>query len=94
MSADSFHHVIEQGERKKQHIEDFQNFADLVDFSGKTLLMGHDKFLQNSHGVYQAKYASKKPKLELILVVRFERRSNEMHWKESNMHEFQSAEFL
>ena len=51
MSADSFHHVIEQGKRKKQHIEDFQNFADLVDFGGKTLLMGHDKFLQ-THMVY------------------------------------------
>ena len=39
-------------------------------------------------------YASKKPKLEVIQVVRFERGSNEMHWKESNMDEFQSAEFL
>ena len=42
----------------------------------------------------QAKYTSDKPKLEVIQVVRFERGSNEMHWKQSNMDEFQSAEFL
>ena len=33
MPADNFHHVIEQGMRKKQRIEDFQDFADLVSFS-------------------------------------------------------------
>ena len=33
MPADNFHHVIEQGTRKKQRIEDFQDFADLVSFS-------------------------------------------------------------
>ena len=94
MSADSFHHVIEQGMRKKQSIEDFQDFVDLVDFSGKALVMEHDDFLQLPRGVSQAKYASKKPKLQVMQVIRFERASNEMHWKESNMDEFRSAEFL
>ena len=42
----------------------------------------------------QAKYTSDKPKLEVIQVVQFERGSNEMHWKQNNMDEFQSAEFL
>ena len=50
--------------RKKQHIEDFQDFVDLVDFSGKALVKEHDNFLQVPCGVSQAKYASKKPKLE------------------------------
>ena len=45
MSADSFHHVIEQGMRKKR-IEDFQDSVDLVDYSGKALVMEHDDFLQ------------------------------------------------
>ena len=64
MSTDSFHHVIEQGMRKKQCIKDF---VDLVEFSGKAFVMEHDHFLP------------------------FERGSNEMHWKESNMDEFQRA---
>ena len=56
--------------------------------------MEHAGFLQIPRGAFQAKYASKKPKLEVIQVVQFERGSNEMHWKESNVDEFQSAEFL
>ena len=51
MSTDSFHHAIEQGMRKKQRTEDFQDFVDLVDFSGKALLMKHDDFLQIPRGV-------------------------------------------
>ena len=94
MSADSFHLAIEQGIRKKQHIQDFQDSVDLVHFSGKPLVMEHADFLQIPRGAFQAKYASKKPKLEVIQVVRFERGSNEMRWKESNVDEFQSAEFL
>ena len=42
----------------------------------------------------QAKYARKKPKLEVIQAIQFKGGTNEMHWKESNMDEFQSAEFL
>ena len=79
MSADSFHHVIEQAMRKKQGIEDFQDFVDLVDFSRKALVMEHDDFLQITGDVSQAKYGSRKPKLEVIQVVHFERGSNEMH---------------
>ena len=94
MSADSFHLAIEQGIRKKQHIQDFQDSVDLVHFSGKPLVMEHAGFLQIPRGAFQAKYASKKPKLEVIQVVRFERGSSEMRWKESNVDEFQSAEFL
>ena len=45
MSADSFHHVIEQGMRKKQSVGDFQDFVDLVDFSRKAPVMEHDNFL-------------------------------------------------
>ena len=52
---------------------------DLVDFSGKALAMEHDDFLQITRDLSQAKYASKKAKLEVIQVVQFERGSNEMH---------------
>ena len=55
MSADSFHHVLEQGMRKKQSVGDFQDFVDLVDFSGKTPVMEHDDFLQILCGLSQAK---------------------------------------
>ena len=41
--------------------------------------MEHDDFLQITRDVSQAKYASKKAKLEVIQVVQFERGSNEMH---------------
>ena len=94
MSGDSFHYVIEQGMKKKQRIQDFQYFIDLVDFSGKAHVMEHVNFLQILRDVSRAKYASKKPKLWVIQVIQFERGSNEMRWKESNMDEFQSAEFL
>ena len=30
MSADSFHHKVEQGMKKKKRCEDFQDFVDLV----------------------------------------------------------------
>ena len=53
MSTGSFDHVIEQGMRKKQRIEDFQDFVDLVDFSGKALVMEHDDLLQIPRGVSQ-----------------------------------------
>ena len=43
MSAGSFHHVIEQGMRKKQRIEDFQ----------EVLVMEHDDLLQIPRGVSQ-----------------------------------------
>ena len=80
--------LLNKESEKKQHIQDFQDSVDLVHFSGKPLVMEHAGFLQIPRGAFQAKYASKKPKLEVIQVVQFERGSNEMHWKESNVDEF------
>ena len=38
MSADSFHHLIEQGMRRKRNIEDLQDFCDVVEKSGHALV--------------------------------------------------------
>ena len=35
MSADSFHHQVEQKMQKKKRLEDFQDFVDIVDTCGQ-----------------------------------------------------------
>ena len=51
----------------------------------------HDDFLQIPRGVSQASTLARN--LEAIQVVRFERGSNEMHWKESNIMNFKVQNF-
>lgn len=81
MSADIFHHLVEQNMRKQRRVEDFQDFVNLVDSCGKSLVMEYNSFFKFPRGVSQAKYASKKPKLEDVQVVMFKRGSDEMFWK-------------
>ena len=38
MSADAFHHMIEQGIRKERRIENFYDFVDVVEKKGKALV--------------------------------------------------------
>ena len=95
MSADSFHHLVEQNMRKQRRVEDFQDFVNLVDSCGKSLVMEYNNFFKFPRGVSQAKYASKKPKLEDVQVVMFKRGSDEMFWKTTHAQkDFQSSQFL
>ena len=81
MSADAFHHMIEQGMRKNSRIETFYDFVDLVEKKGKALVMKYDDFLRIPHGVSQASYARAKPKLENVRVSYFQRGSYMLHWR-------------
>ena len=81
MSADSFHHLVEQGMRKKKNVEDFQDFCDIVDKSGQALVMKYDDFYLVPRGVSQGKYASGKPLMDDIQVCKFEKGSQNMFWK-------------
>ena len=66
MSADSFHHQVEQGMRQKKRVEDFQDFIDIVNKCGISLVMNFDDFFKIPKGLSQAKYTSNKPKLENV----------------------------
>ena len=81
MSADSFHHKVEKAIRQKRRVEDFQDFVDIIDCCGKALVMNFDDFFDFPRGVSQGKYAEGKPKLEDVVVVKFERGSDKMFWK-------------
>ena len=95
MSADSFHHKVEQAMKQKKRVEDFQDFVNVVEKCGKSLQMKCNDFYNYPKGVSQAKYASKKPKLENVQVAKFSRGSSELFWKQNHFdQEFDSALFL
>ena len=95
MSADSFHHQVEQKMQKKKRLEDFQDFVDIVDTCGQSIVMNYHDFFKIPHDVSQAKYTTSKPKLEDIQSVKFEKGSERMFWKTSHaQEEFYSSQFL
>ena len=67
--------------KKKTRVEDFQDFVDLVNASGKFFVMDCKSFWFVPCGVSQGKYASEKPELENFQVVMFKRRSDKIFWK-------------
>ena len=81
MSADSFHHKVEKGMRQMKRVEDFQDFVEIVDKCGKALVMKYSDFYDVPKGLSQAVYASEKPKLENVQVIKFVRGSAKMFWK-------------
>ena len=95
MSADSLHHRVEQGMKKKTRVEDFQDFADLDNACGNSFVVDYQGFFLVSRGVSQGKYASKKPKLENLQVVMFKSRSDKIFWNTRHSQEqFHEAQFL
>ena len=95
MSADSFHHQIEQGMRTKKRVDNFEDFVSIVNSKGKSIVMKFDDFYHIPKGVSQAKYAQHKPKLDLVQIVEFRKGSTKMFWKGSHIEEeFKEAEFL
>ena len=94
MSANNFHQV-EQLMHQKKNVEDFQGFVDVVSSCGQSLGMKCNNFFDFPKGVSQANYTCEKPKLEQVQVIKFERVSIEMFWKESHKSEsFRSSKFL
>ena len=96
MSADNFHHYVEQRMREKKNVEDFQDFVDVVSSCGQSLVMKYYHFFDFPKGVSQANYIREKPKLEQVVqVIKFERGSIKMFWKESHKSEkFKSSTFF
>ena len=56
MSADSFHHQIEQRLCQRKKVEDFQDFVKIIDSWGKYLLMSFNDFFEISKVLCQSKY--------------------------------------
>ena len=76
-------------------MEDFQDFIELVNSSGKSLVMEFKDFLDFPRGVSQGKYTQGKPKLEDIQVVLFKRGSDKIFWKSSHSeNDFKDSQFL
>ena len=83
MSADSSHHMVEQGMRKKRNIQGFQNFIEVVDKCGQALVMKFDDFYHIPKGVSSGNFALRKPKLATVQICKFERGSEKIFWKTS-----------
>ena len=80
---------------KKKRLEDFQDFVDIVNTCGQSIVMNYHDFFEIPRGVSHAKYTAIKPKLEDIQPVKFERGSERMFWKTSyTQEEFYSSQFL
>ena len=95
MSADNFHHQVEQRMRQKKNVKDFLDFVDVVSSCGQSLVMKCNDFFDFRKGVSQANYTREKPKLEQVQVIKFERGRIKMFWKESHKSEsFKSSKFL
>ena len=81
--------------RQEKNVKDFQDFADVVSSCGQSLVMKCNDFFDFPKGVSQANYTREKPKLEQVQVIKFERGSIKMFWKESHKSErFKSLKFL
>ena len=81
MSADSFHHTVEQGMKKKRRMDNFHDFVDVVEKNGEALVMKYDDFCHIPHGVSQGSFARYKPKLDTVRVAHFQRGSQMLHWR-------------
>ena len=79
MSADNFHHQVEQRMRQRKNVEDFQIFfVDVVSSCGQSLVMKCNDFFDFPKGVSQASYTRENPKLEQLQVIKFERGSKKI----------------
>ena len=95
MSVDNFHHQVEQRMRQKKNVKDFQDFVDAASSCGQSLVMKCNDLFDIPNGVSLANYTREKPKLEQVQVIKFERGSIKMFWKESHKSEsFKSSKFL
>ena len=78
MSSDAFHHQVEQGMREQKKVEDFQDFQDIINKKGESVVKKVEDFFDIPKGVSSAKFALSKPKLKDVLMVKFERGTQEI----------------
>ena len=94
MSADSFHHQVEDKIRRKKYLYDFNDYVDCVDSAGKALLMRPEDFFDFRS--YQSKAKDiNYPNLSEISEIQFRKGETKMFWKTSfGESDYQSGEFL
>ena len=62
MSADSYHHLVEEGMNEKKNIYDFQEFVDVLKINGEAIVMKSSDFLDFPRGVSEkSKFTAHKP---------------------------------
>ena len=77
MSADSFHHQVEDKIRRKKYLYDFNDHVDCVDSAGKGLLMKPEEFFDFKS--YQSKAEdSNSPNLSEISKIQFRKGETNM----------------
>ena len=83
MLADAFRHQVEQGMQEQKKVEDFQDFQDIINKKGKSVLMKVEDFLDIPKGVSSERFALSKTKLKDALMVKFVRGTQVCKWDSS-----------
>ena len=93
MSADSFHHQVEDKIRRKKYPLDFNDYVDSIDSAGKALLLKPEDFFDFKS--YQSKTKDTNyPNLSEILEIQFCKGETTMFWKTSfGESDYRSGEF-
>ena len=71
--------IIKKGSNQSEEVSE----VDILDTCRKWIVMNYYNFFEISRGVSQAKYTAKKPKLEYIQSVKFDKESGRMFWRTS-----------
>ena len=94
MSAESFHHRVEEAMKKMKNVNDFQSFVQCVNKDGTAVEMKPSDFYDYHKYLSTAK-DTEYPHLRDIAEVQFRRGSTKMFWKISfNDADYKSGEFL
>ena len=95
MSADSFHHQVENGIQEVKKLYDFQDFVRCVESKGTAVLMESKDFVNFRNEKSIAKDTCY-PKIAEMSQVHFKKMSTKIYWKCSFDfgEEFQFGEFL
>ena len=96
MSADSFHHLVEQGMRIMRRLQNFADFVKIVNEKGLAHEMTTKDFRVIPRGLSSAQaIVQTKPLLENCRIIEFRRGSYKMYWKTSHVEKYyHSSEFL
>ena len=82
MSADSFHHQIEENIRRKKKLYDFNDYVECVEKGGMAIEMKSEDFLDISSGKSSAKDV-RYPRIADISEILFKKGKTKMFWKTS-----------
>ena len=95
MSADSFHHMVEQEMKRMKQVGDWRDFVQCVSRCGSVVEMKADDFLKFESGLSQGRESrATRPKLENVVVAQFRKGSILMFFKRGYQEDFQEANFL